>query len=272
MILSRSLRWLVAGALLGSDPLAAQSVVFLHPDRPRCQAGQTLSFRAHNRTEGAERRAWPGATWCFVRGAGFQENLHDLASAPEEGGAVALALEHAGVNLVGVELPARMEDVPAPRFSRFLRERVGLEDETPGDQDSVRVRRVESLKALVTVVGEGPVAGHSSMALSKTGQAVEIRLLADPTTVTVGADVPVRTYVEGASCASALVRARSLDHGVEVSFRTDPSGIGCFRLSRSGRWRVEFHQAVRLAEDAGADWLVRSATLTFDAPGREEDR
>ena len=56
---------------------------------------------------------------------------------------------------------------------------------------TVRVRRVESATTMVRVPTPDGRALSSATAMSKTGQAVEIRPLFDPTVLRVGRDIPL---------------------------------------------------------------------------------
>ena len=59
----------------------------------------------------------------------------------------------------------------------------------------------------------------SAIATSKTGQAVEMRLIADATAIPVGSDLPLRVYVGGEKKVGVKVRATHVASG-----KTAPKG------------------------------------------------
>ncbi|MGE0480809.1 MAG: hypothetical protein AB7Q17_10105 [Phycisphaerae bacterium] len=171
--------------------------------------------------------------------------------------------------------------------------------EAPADADAVRVRRVESLKTHVRVVeameargGESPAAGAgpsqrgpdldrtgaargaappepAGVVMSKTGQAVEIRWMADPHALAVRSDVPVRVYVAGGR--GVKLRATP-DGGAAQELTTDVGGIARFKLSQAGVWRIECHHATPVKDDPDADWVLHSGTVTFEIAERGNGR
>lgn len=174
-------------------------------------------------------------------------------------------------------------------------------DGAPGDGDAVRVRRVESMKTHVRVIeaaeradkdaGSGSADGAgdarrgrepraagvargareddpAGVVMSKSGQAVEIRLMADPHALALGSDVPVRVYL--ASWGGAKLWATP-DGGAPQELVTDSGGIARFKLSQAGVWRIECHHAEPIKSDA-ADWMLRSGTVTFEIAERGDGR
>ena len=127
------------------------------------------------------------------------------------------------------------------------------------------MRRIESAKGLVRVSDpEGRPVRPSAVAQSKTGQAVEIRPLADPTMTAVGSDLPLRAYVLGEKLVGARMLATCIADGVTREAITDESGSCHFRIASTGVWRVEFHDVRPLSDDPEATWAIYSATLTFE--------
>ena len=92
---------------------------------------------------------------------------------------------------------------------------------------------------------------------------MELRPLADPTSVRLRSDLPLKVYVPRGESQGVMVRARHHETGRTQSFLAGPGGTGYFTVSASGVWTVEAHQPVRLEDDPDADWEIASATLTF---------
>ncbi len=228
------------------------------------QAG-TLGVHLVRTAGGAQRiAAWPAEeerAWLFVRAGGGQENLagvpvdsagqRALLARPPTGGDVAL---------VGLDLRPVVRSVPAARLRAFLLARAGG-GELPEGEASLRVRRIESAKLLLR---SGVGRTSSAVAQSKTGQRVELRPLADPTTVPAGSVLPLRVYAPG-RVEGLTLTARHPASGDRRRFETRPGGVGHFTVSAPGRWIVEAHVARPLPAEEGVDWELASATLVFDA-------
>ncbi|MFG0259085.1 MAG: hypothetical protein ACF8LK_01925, partial [Phycisphaerales bacterium JB041] len=198
-----------------------------------------------------------------------------LPVAPLSGGlGVSWVASEPGVLLLGADLEPRDETVSSGSFASFL-ERVlpasrraalaGLL-EADGPRGDVKVHRVESWKALVRV--EARDAEPVSIATSKTGQAVEIRPLMDPTAIVPGSDLAVRVYSRVPGPADGLVLATNVTTGEVVRAPTNETSLAVVPIDEPGRWRLEFHAVEpREAGPAGGDgpeWAVHTATLTFD--------
>lgn len=128
----------------------------------------------------------------------------------------------------------------------------------------MRVLRVQSACALVRA---GSAA--TDVAVSKSGLATEIRALMDPTALLLPSDMAVRVYADGSAVAGATVIATHAASGEERRTTADDKGIAPVRLDRTGVWRVEFHHAAP-SRDGGADWVVYTCVLTFEATRAEE--
>jgi len=257
-------------------PASAQGVDYLLLDRYELASGGELTLRFEREREGElARAAWPGSfDWLFVRVAGHQETMTELGPADASEDFVRLRTTRPGITLIGADRPERVERVDAAELRAFLAAKVGPRSLPAGWRETLggggragglRVRRVESAKALVRVLGGQDWRPNSATAQSKTGQRVEIRPLADPTSVQVKSDLPVKVYLPGAKRGVA-VTARHVDSGRTQTFFTDDGATGFFTVSVSGLWTVEAHAARPLPDDPGADWEVATATLTFEVP------
>ena len=269
-------KWLGPAALLAAcaSLAAAQSVKYLSPNTYRARIGDQL--RLHVDIGDAlkpQRAAWPAETidWLFVRVAGTQENLHEKRVQPAraQDDFLRVGLTRPGITLIGFDTTPTVTQMRGGDLQAFLGryvEPASLPDPRPafGPAAVLKVRRIESTKTLVRV--EGGEAGRtpSATAQSKSGQAVEIRPLADPTMVTVGSDLPLRAYVRGSKQAGARMLATSVAGGKTQQVTTDSSGSAHFQITHTGLWRIEFHHAELLKDDSAADWAIHSATLTFE--------
>ncbi|MEE8466855.1 MAG: hypothetical protein V3T22_00270, partial [Planctomycetota bacterium] len=161
--------------------------------------------------------------------------------------------------------------VTAAGWRRFLLERAGLAETELGAPPSaaalpVRVRRLESMKLLLRPEGGGQVRVPSAVLMAKTGQAVELRPLADPTTVSPGSDLPLRVYTISGETQGLTITALHEPSGARRQVVTGPGGTAHLRIHAAGRWILEVHQVLELAGARGADFELRSATLSFVAP------
>lgn len=260
---------LTTPAVRGEFPAAR----FLVPAAHQAAAGERVALRvqAPRADGGLAAAAWPGAEvkWFFVRVAGTQQNFDALAADAPGGEAVSLAVERAGVTMIGLDLRPRVETLTGAEFEALLAAKVAAEalpaGRTKAAPDAkVRVRRIESMKSLMRVRNDRGEAPPAQVAQSKAGQAAELRLMLDPTVGRVGSDVAVRAYVAGDKRPAARVIVRREGDEKATEFTTDPTGSGYFRVLAAGRWRVEFTHAEPLKDDPEAEWAVYTATLTFE--------
>lgn len=254
-----------------------QRVASLGADRLTLGPGESATLRLESHgAEGVREIAWgeAGVEWVFVRDSHSQRN-HAGAPIEADGRTLRVSPTRAGVTMVGVDLARRVEVMGVEAFGRLMeRAGKGLEEmqtgpgkAPPRDQEApardaeapLRVLRVESACALVRVGGAA-----TDVAVSKSGLATEIRALMDPTALLLPSDMAVRVYADGSGVPGATVIATHAASGEERRTRADDKGIAPVRLDRAGVWRVEFHHAARSRDD-GADWVVYSCVMTFEA-------
>ena len=267
--------------LTSADAYARQASRFLQLDRYELEAGSDVVLHFEDELGGMRTHAgWPtGFDWLFVRVRGGQTNLRDVRpddagkAAGEgkgsEGDVATLRLSEAGITLLAADAHPRVETLSARAWSTWTAARLGPDHapSPPGAEPGpVRVRRLESTKALARVLGADGWRPNSATAQSKTGQRAEIRPLADPTSVRVKADLPLRIYLPVEQRSGTKVIARHVASSREQSFLTDGGGTGFFTVSLSGLWTIEAHSAHPLEDDPDADWEVFSATLVFEVP------
>ncbi len=267
----------VAATLIAAGAAAAaagQTVTYLTPAQYAATIGQRVAVRVEVGDGKAVRQAaWPTEKidWLFIRAPGTQKNRENVGPRNANDNFINVPLTKPGVTMIALDTKPVEVILTGKQFKAFVRRTMPGEaygNIIAGIADTVRIhtRRIESAKTLVRVADpKGKPASHSAVAQSKTGQAVEIRPLADPTMVTVGSDLPVRAYVQGGSQVGVKVLATCFATGTTREVITDSSGSCHFRISAGGVWRIEFHDIRPLFGDAKADWAIYSATLTFEA-------
>lgn len=252
---------------------ASQTVTYLAPEKHTAAVADRVAvYVTIGDGSTVQQAAWPDEKidWLFVRAAGTQTNRQDVGPAEPNGRFINVPMTRPGVTLIGIDIKPTVEHVRGQQLKEFLRRTTSprpREDRVPAiaDDARVRVRRIESAKTLVRVLApDGKPRSHSAIAQSKTGQAVEIRPLADPTMVAVGSDLPLRVYTQGGSPPGLRVLATCVTTDQTQEAVTDPSGTCHFRITDTGMWRIEFHHAEPLRSDPHADWAICSATLTFE--------
>lgn len=272
-------RMICAGAVLSATAAApAQTARYLGTDTYAARVGDRIPVRVEQGPPvSAVPVAWPGeqVRWFFYRAGGAQDNQDVPRPARPGENFVIVPLAHADVAVIGMDFKPVVRTIAGADF-RKLADRAlpgaaaGAADASPGvglsgEAAQVRVRRIESAKLLVRVTADDGERPPSATATSKTGQKAEIRLVADPTALGPGSDVPVRIYVDGEKAAAARVRATAVASASTREFVTDSSGFGFFRLDEGGLWRLDFEYLRPVQGDPQADCELYIGTLTFEA-------
>lgn len=273
-------RWIGPLAVLATTVAAAAAaglpVTYLMPDKFTAPAGGEVLLRVESGApQAAQTVAWPAdkLRWFFVRGDGTQENRDRVDATNPTRDAVAVKPPTPGVTVFGFDTQPVVSPVSGADLAEFLKSNVaGAKDDSAvqrlTERKTIRVRRIESATTMVRVPAGDVRDEHSAVAQAKTGQAVEIRPISDPTMLTVGSDFPLTVYIRGVARAGAEVQATGpAAAGTKAkteSKTADASGTTHFPIPKAGVWRIEFHHAEPLANDPGADWVVYSSTLTFE--------
>jgi hypothetical protein len=254
---------------------AEPAVTYLTPETFKPDVGQTLTLRVNTGSAARTDLApWPAdqLNWFFVRGGGTQQNRPNIAAKAHDANAAEFAVSQPGVSVIAVNFKPSVVEMSGDDLKRFLLQNVAGAERDPrvaalNGKTTVRVRRIESATALVRAPERsGHELAPSAIATSKLGLPGELRSLMDPTVANAGSDWAVRIYIEGSNRPGGKVQATSLADGKTQSAIADASGAARFHIGTGGVWRVEFHDAQPLQNDPQADWVLRSATLSFEVP------
>ena len=260
---------LAAGLALATPP----ATTFLSSSAYNVRPGDTvkLQYATVGGTAGAlQAAAWPAdVPWLFVRAANTQTNQHDVKPARPGDSFVAVEIRETGVTVVGADCKPATTEMTGTALREFADRNIsaaGLEQAgaLPAADAKVAVQTVRSGKTLVRAAGDGAA---SAVATSKTGQAVEIQPVADPTVIAVGSDLPLRVFIGGDKKSDAKVQVTS-PSGKTETFTTDGVGSGHVRIGEAGVWRAEFSHLAHTGTDPAAGWVIYTATLTFEVPGQ----
>lgn len=260
-------------------PLLGQDSASLRPTRPFPVPGGQLEVRLQ-RGAGSDASTLPfpraeQRNWVFLRSPGSQNNFQEVPTLGDEAQRGQLALpagdyQHEGV-VVGLDLKPTVTEVPLGDWERFQVQRLGRAKPEPFSSafeapQRVRLRRIESTKLLVRLKEGKQIPVPSGVLMTKTGQAVELRPLADPTTIAPGGDFPVKVYTPAGSPAGLVVTASHEESGSLSRAVTRPGGVAYVRISAAGAWLLEVHEVVPLDGHRDADLELRSASLRFTSP------
>jgi len=260
-------RLFALAGLLTSTALA-QSTTFLTPERFDLPVFDFVALRLDVAPplEHAPRDAFERVETLYIRCAGSQRNIQRPRG--DADGLLRIRMTDGGVALCSFDAVPHVETFTTTELRRFLGEHTHvLLGHTP--RETQTVRHIQCGKALVRVHHPDESVPHSATAQSKTGQAVEIRPLGDPTSLRIPSDLPLRIYLPPGHDDVEMVGivATHLPSQESQSVRTGPGGIARIRLDRPGPWRIEAHHARWGAQEEPRpnwDWTIASATLTFD--------
>lgn len=215
--------------------------------------------------DGEVRRGWEDqAAWLYGLGDHGAHNY--TAASPEHRAALRPSdlMEGSQAVVFGVDLLPRIVEMPAAEFAA-MSIRAGFEHAAPAAGEPVRVRRIESSRALVRV-RTGADAEHSEVVMAKRGERAEIRPLFDPTLALHPSAMPVRVYIDGDGAAGMRVWATHLATGAAQSAISDGRGIAQLEVAGPGPWLVEFHHVYPVGPgDDEADWVVFTGTMVFES-------
>jgi len=298
-LLSLALASVVAASRSVQDSPSRPSSMFLVPRSFAATVGgaaeigveRTAAPRESREVEGAEPpppfepAKWPleHVKWLHVRASGVQSNFDEVNAGAEVGATCAVTIEKPGDTVVGLDVRPREVEFNAQALAAFLAER-GFDTDalTDGvaDDESILVRREESAKTMIRAGGEEGGVG-SAVALHRSGQQAELRLLIDPMGVTRDGEFAFRAYVDVAD--RTRLRARATNADTFEAFDSPVNADGIVRLPRGagGRWFIEVHAFEPIERTAEVDrsdrdgeqprWRWITATVTFAVPRIEED-
>lgn len=259
--------------ILLASSAAAQTGRFLKPHGFRIEHGSEIKLTVSTGTP-AKSQATPWPTeqieWFYVRVAGTQENRDTVKPAAQDQDSISWPAEHVGETLIGLDTKPIVQNVTPEELKKLLADANTASSNkitATATPQPLRLAIVESMKTIVNVVRDGASARSLPVSVSKTAQAVEIRLLADPLRTRTESDLPFRAYVNGVKLPNARVFATN-PTGVRVEVKTDRMGIGNLNVTQAGVWLLEFWH-VRPAtgdEKAKFDFLAHHATYVFEIP------
>lgn len=173
-------------------------------------------------------------------------------------------LPQAGVATLWVKLPSRAIDLKADEVEHYLEEVSAPESLRKQWMEMKEPRRwresyTKHQKTFVRV-GE-PMADRSWS--DPVGSFLEIIPAADPTTLKVGDDFPVRVLKEGKPFPGFSLNAVSAGEEKGETKETDAEGRIRFRLNKDGPWLLRGTD-IRKATGGDADWESDFATLTLE--------
>lgn len=259
-MLSRALS-LVVCLGLAAHFARAQDARYLVPSRYASPVGERVELSLRESRGADASVAWDDEriAWSLVRVAGTQENSDRAPRAGEDAPAGTVRIATDGAAVIGVDFKARVVNLDGVA----MRKLVGDAGARKAPAGGAAVRVVQSAKTVIRVGESEP--GQSGNVTSKTGQQVELRPTFDPTGVGIGSDVPVVVYAGDGKAPGARLVATHVTSGERQEFAANAGGVGTFRLSRAGVWRVECRHLVEVKGKKDGEWVLYTATLTFDA-------
>ena len=264
---------LAAFVLLSALAASAQAGD-LSADRLVAVVGESVTLQLRSANENIADAPWTAdqIAWLFIRGEGTQRNIPRARYDNPDATSIEVRLTQPGVTMIGVDRRPQVQQWPAARVRETLQ---GLVDDVKlpaADGDAARVRVIESSKIILRVVGDDPRRGRqSAVAQSKSGQQVELRLMADPARVPIGSDLPVRAYVGGDKRPAARVTATHVESGTVQESLATRDGFVNLTVTAAGRWRIEMFAADAAEVGAEFDWIVYRSVVEFEAGGPEAD-
>jgi len=202
--------------------------------------------------------------WHSLRGA---KDLTARLPATEQG-AVALAFDRPGAQIVALDTQPVTTELSADKFTAYLRED-GLEHvialrEARGQSAAPgRERYRRHVKTLLNVGGK-----TDKVFGLRTGQTLEIVPLKNPHRLKAGDALPVEVLFKGAPLPGALVKlwSRRGEQFDMLTTRTDASGKSTTTLPWTGTWMVSVVHMVPNLDGQGQEWDSHWGNLTFSLP------
>lgn len=267
----RNGRWswgLVAVALVElSFPVTAHDF-WLQPTAFRLQPGQIAEITPMI-GHGHDRQQWRGDPRRIIKlvsRSQAETTDHYPSSLPlRSGESIRVAYQEAGVHVLGLATDSARSELPAERFTKYLRaEGLDLlladrgargEEERPG-------REIYSRCAKLILEVTGAESRNGSI-VRNLGLKLEIVPEGDPRKA--GQATSVRVYYEGKPLAGALVKLRRLeaDEGQYSAFTTDVGGRILVNGQSPGIWQLNVIWSKRLEQHVWAEFETTFSSLTF---------
>jgi hypothetical protein len=254
----------VAGALQAHD-------LFFRLDSFYASPGSTIIVRALNGTFSSSENSVTDdrlRDLSVVSPSGRSHPDTSLWSSAGDTSLLKLKTSNAGTYVVGASLLPREITLEAKEFNAYLADD-GIPDVLAARKRSGQLgknateRYSKHIKALVQV-GDTRTGDFSAV----LGYPAEIIPLDNPYGLRPGATLRIRAMVDGKAAANQLVvsggRTPTGSRLPETRTRTDASGVGRIRLSRSGQWYVKFISMLPYRGDEKIDYESKWATMTFE--------
>lgn len=246
----------------GSVPSHAHDL-WIEPSRFRPQVGEAVELRVRvgeNLVGDAVAFHAASVKRFFVEDAGGRRTFASRDGAEPAG---RLHAVHAGTQVVGLYSGPYALELPAEKFTAYLREE-GLESIVAQRRDSGQSddpgREIFSrcAKSLVWVGPAAPAVGDRALGLP-----LELVALRNPHDSEQA--LPVRLTWRSRPLAGALVVAiNSVDPTLKQSARSDADGRVHFRVDGPGTWLIKAVHMVLAPRGYDADWASWWASLTFE--------
>lgn len=258
-------RYLLAALLLLPLPARGHDY-WLEPDSFTPTPGKPVALHLHVGdgfvTEGGRPfQKKPTLRFHLVSAAGTK----DLAGDEDKSPYARLTLDTPAAHLVRLDRDSRLIKLEAKKFNDYLKDE-GLDDvlaarKTLGEADKPGRERYSRFIKLV--VGKG-TKGDATVT-TPLGQKLELVPLANPTTLKVDDQLPVRVLLDGKPLAGVQVMRhhRVKDKVTTKTERTNAKGDVSFALDKAGPYLVRLVHMRRVEKDADADWESFWAALTF---------
>lgn len=266
--------WLALGAT-GSIQAAEVTVPFLTPESYQCEKGAKLPVYLEAGTPASPHRIpWDveRIEWVSIRSEGGEERRHEFQPSGADKLAIPFVIEHPGAALIAMQFKESRVEMSSVEFTDFVTNRATvrntrLQAAARSDQRP-RVRRYETASLVVRTRGSEPATGPSPITQGKAGLTVELQPLADPTSAKVGSELPLRLIApKVAPLEGAVVRATHVPSGKTQVCPLDRVGNASVKIDGPGVWRLEYNGARMATKNPAFDWVIYTATLSFEVPG-----
>lgn len=169
-----------------------------------------------------------------------------------------------GLGLIHLERNYSRIALPANEFSDYLKED-HIENIHVAVDSSNALQRERYTRYIKALVQSGALRNDTLYKMI-SGQTLEILLLQNPYTLSVGDTLKVRVLFHSKPLQNKIITARNRTGSVPaimLTSRTDSNGICAFKLSRKGEWFVHLTHMIPCPDKADSDWESFWASYSF---------